>query len=131
MRLEIFLTKTRREIFPKLRAVFAGKYIKSSLQRVQISTKFVYLKLAMLDLSSVPINFLETLVCVVHLFDKVNIFQYIVGNQLVFTCQNTSSRYKYHSKIVSLDCGYTVRTLMGTTFSKKQIKRAALLFSGK
>lgn len=56
-----FLTRTRRDIFPRFRAVFAGKYSRSSLHNGQISTKFVYLKFEILDLSSVPINFLDVL----------------------------------------------------------------------
>ncbi len=61
IQLVMFFTRTRREIFPWLRAVLEGKYSKSSLHRGQISTRLVYLKLEIFDLSSVPMSFLDAL----------------------------------------------------------------------
>mmetsp|Transcript_36272 Transcript_36272/g.87533 ORF Transcript_36272/g.87533 Transcript_36272/m.87533 type:complete len:248 (-) Transcript_36272:869-1612(-) len=43
MTLEMFFTNTRREMLPMCRASFLGRKSKSSLQRVHISTRLVYL----------------------------------------------------------------------------------------
>jgi hypothetical protein len=63
----MFLTRTRRDMFPRFRAVFEGKYRRSSLHNGLMSTKFVYLKFEIFDLSSVPISFLDDLHCWIHL----------------------------------------------------------------
>jgi hypothetical protein len=63
IKLEILFTKTSCAMFPSFLAVFAGRKRRSSLHNGQISTRLVYLKFEMLDLSSVLMSFLEALTC--------------------------------------------------------------------